>query len=434
MKKIKVLQMPLRNNRGGIAKYILDNWRFIDKSQFTFDFITFADKIDYEDELLAEGCKIHYISNLPGKDEKKFYEEVHTILNEGYDVMHLHTSRWTGLQLEEIAMARGVPNVIVHSHNTHIGEREDWADRYNAFTQRHEQLKTTFTNNWHDYATNLCACSHLAARWLYGDALADSTVHVLKNAIDTQNFKYNEKRREQYRQSMELNGKFVLGHVGRFDPQKNHDFLIRMFHEVTKQIPNAHLLLTGQGGLFDRMKVLADELGIANKIQFLGIRDDVEALMQAMDVFVLPSLYEGFPITLVEAQAMGLKCLVSDKITTEAKIVPNTQFLPLDAEVWCAELTKIQAQGYTRKDTSHLVKDAGYDIRESVKMVEKLYRGEFKVDKQDEKIVLFGAGVRGRRMFEELVNNKITPAYFVDNKINEDKVSISVTGGGAIFF
>ena len=378
MDKVKVLQMPLRNNRGGIAKYILENWRFIDRSKFTFDFITFEKQIDFSDELLADGCKIHNVSCLPSEDKKRFYSEIHAILDEGYDAIHLHTSQWSGTQLEEIAMERGIPNVIVHSHNITIAVPPEETERYYASRQLHESIKREFSASWRSYATNLCACSDMAARWLFGDELADSEVYVLKNAVDIANLSFNKAVREKYRKELSLQDSFVIGHVGRFDPQKNHEFVLRLFKETAKTLPSAHLLLIGGGAGFDETKALANEYGIASKVSFLGMRGDVAELMQSMDAFVLPSFFEGLPITLVEAQTAGLRCLASNAISLEAKIKPDTLFLPLEVSVWRDALLETARNGYDRVDAAAFVTAAGYSIRESVKVVEKLYRGLLK--------------------------------------------------------
>jgi glycosyltransferase involved in cell wall biosynthesis len=378
VKKTKVLQIPLRNNRGGIAKYILENWRFINKEEFLFDFITFQSEIDIKDELISEGCKIHYISCYPSKDRSQFHNEVNRILDDGYDAIHLHTSRWTGTELEEIAMARGIPNIIVHSHNTNIAIPDEQTERHKLFIQRHEVIKHEFSNDWKRYATNLCACSDMAGRWLFGDRLTDNEVYIMKNAVDVERFSYNKAVREKYRRAMNLENCFIIGHVGRFGPQKNHEFLIDVFREVARIIPVAHLLLVGGGPKFDEIKDMAHKYGLTDRTEFLGLRDDVLELMQAMDVFVLPSLFEGLPTVLVEAQATGLMCFASDEISREAKVLQETRFLPLDKDVWHEALAETYQRGYERKNTTSIVYAAGYSIKESVKNVEKLYRGELR--------------------------------------------------------
>ena len=381
MEKVKVLQMPLRNNRGGIAKYILENWRFINRDKFVFDFITFEKQIDFKGELLAEGCKIHYVSCLPSQDKERFYTEIHAILDEGYDAIHLHTSRWTGTQLEEIAMEHGVSNVIVHSHSTDISVSPQQTERFNFFSERHENIKREFSSNWKSYATNLCACSDMAARWLFGDKLADSEVIVLKNAIDVTRFVYNEAVRERYRRELDLDDCFVIGHVGRFNPIKNHKFIIRIFSETAKIIPSARLLLVGGGRSFDEINTLAQEYGIGNKTRFLGLRRDVTEIMQAMDAFVLPSLFEGLGIVAVEAQTSGLPVFLSDRVPREVDITGECSFSPLNSGIWVKDLKKTYFDDKNnRVELGMKVKGSRFDIDTQVGQLCNYYKELLKND------------------------------------------------------
>jgi len=378
MKNNKVLHFPLRNNRGGIAKYILENWQYINREEFSFDFITFENQIDFRDKLLSEGCIVHNISCYPSADKECFYKEVNRILDNGYDAIHLHTSRWTGIEFEEIAMERGVPNVIVHSHNTSIAIPQENTDKYDLFSKRHERIKTGFSLHWKQYATNLCACSDMAGRWLFGNELADNEVYVMKNAVDTKKLSYNRFVRERYRRELNLGDRFVIGHVGRFSPQKNHEFIFEVFHEIAHLVPSVCLLLIGGGPKYNEINEMLHLYGLENNTILLGLREDVPELMQAMDAFILPSLYEGLGIALVEAQAAGLLCFTSDAVPPEAKILPDTLFLPLNKSVWREALIDAARSGYERRDQAHMVDAAGYSIRESVKVLERLYKGELR--------------------------------------------------------
>jgi len=377
LKKKRILQFPLRNNRGGIAKYILENWRMINKNEFIFDFLTMDEEIDFHDELISEGCKIHYVC-APWLDREKFISEVDNVFASGYDTVHLHTSRWTGTEFEEIAMKHAIPNVIVHSHNTDIAVPPEQSDKFNRFTERHEMIKQEFSLNWKRYATNLCACSDLAARWLFGDELTETEVHIFKNAIDVDKYRSNNAERERYRHELDLENCFVIGHVGRFCQQKNHEFIIKMFKNISKVLPSSRLLLIGNGPDFEKINSLAQGHNIANHVRLLGLRGDIPELLQTMDVFVLPSLYEGLPISLVEAQASGLKCFVSDKVSSEAQLLPSTHYLPLQEHIWQEALVEAAGSKYKRDNTSAIIEAAGFSIKESVKVLEKLYRGELR--------------------------------------------------------
>ena len=372
---IKVLQMPLRNNRGGIARYILENWRLINKDRFVFDFITFNPSLDFEMELVAQGRKVYHLPRR-GFDEDYFRHELGKILDSGYDVFHIHQSRWTGTAANEVAMEKRIPRVIIHSHNTNIGSVITKAEEYEKYLKRHESIRDAFSSNWQRYATHLCACSSMAAKWLFGDELAQRNVLVLKNAIDTTKFAFNETVRDTYRHELGIDNCFVIGHVGRFFPVKNHEFIIRVFSEVSVSIPEARLLLIGDGELFNEVKALACKEKIFDKIVFLGLRDDVQFLMQAMDAFMLPSLFEGFPLVLVEAQTSGLKCLASEAVTTETIITPNLVHLPLKEKLWSDALIELAMKGYERKNCADLVELSGYSNSVSIMAIEELYGGK----------------------------------------------------------
>lgn len=371
MKKIRVLQMPMNNTRDGVTHYALENWRFIDKERFVFDFVTMAPHLDFEDKVKAEGCEVFHLSCRSTEDEARFRREVRAILDRGYDAVHLHTSWWSGFIFEELAMQCRVPQVIVHSHNTGVTLSQTPLESQLAL---HDRIKRRFSQNWRSYATGLCACSGLAADWLFGPEIDRKEVLILKNAIDTERFVYSESVRKKHRARLGIDDCFVVGHVGRFSYQKNHEFLIRAFISLSQKQPSARLVLIGEGELLEQTKAQAQELDVFEKTLFLGIRDDVPELMQAMDVLVLPSRFEGLPIVLIEAQASGLRCLASDSITTEAKITPHVKFLPLDEEKWQDALINL-GKGYERTDCSEFISDAGYSLREGIKNIKSLYSG-----------------------------------------------------------
>ena len=172
---------------------------------------------------------------------------------------------------------------------------------------------------------------------------------------------------------MGIAGSFAIGHVGQFRREKNHCFLIRIFHEVLQADPNCVLVLVGKGAEMDSAKALAQELGIEKQILFLGARGDIPRLMQAMDVFVLPSIYEGLPVTMVEAQAAGLPCLISDRVPIECKITEDVHQIPLEAPLsrWAESI--LSYRNHNRKDTTAFLCEAGFDITTNAKWLEEFY-------------------------------------------------------------
>ena len=197
---------------------------------------------------------------------------------------------------------------------------------------------------------------------------------ILANAVDTASYIYSPKVSDQVRRQLNLTEKLVVGHVGRFNPQKNHEFLIDVFHEIAKRDPNAQLLLVGDGDGIQSIREKAIACGIENKITFAGVRSDVSDLMQAMDVFVFPSLYEGLPVTLIEAQAAGLRCIISDTISRECVVslglVTSKSLADSPAE-WAAHI--IEQAKYTRTDHTGEIRNHGYEITDAAKKLERFY-------------------------------------------------------------
>ena len=215
------------------------------------------------------------------------------------------------------------------------------------------------------------ACSLDAGEWLYGKRACQSERFILlPNGIDTRRFALAPGTRERYRRELGLEGRYVIGNVGRFYDVKNHTFLLDVFQKIHEREPEAMLLLVGVGPLQQQMAQKAVELGVAEQVIMTGNRDDVPELLGAMDVFAFPSLWEGLPMTVVEAQAAGLPCVLSDTITKEVDVSPLVEYLPLgDAEQWAdALLTRRQ-----RQDVSKNIARAGFDIRSSVKRLTELY-------------------------------------------------------------
>jgi len=369
MKKIKVLQFPIANAMGGITQYALQNWNFIDKKRFRFDFATRSKTLDFADELTKQGCKIHYLTCSSEENEAQFIKEMFNVLYEGYDVVHLHTSFWKGFWAEKLAIERKCPIVIIHAHSTMVDILDD-QKRENAI-KKHNYYKDKLPL---EYATDFCACSKPAAEWLFGEQIPRERIYILKNAIDVSRYSYSSKIRKAYREKLDINGCFVVGHIGRFAYQKNHDMLIRVFRKVYDKIPNARLMLIGGGELEYKIRQQVKVYGLDNAVMFMGKRTDVPQLLQAMDFFLLPSRFEGLGLVLVEAQAAGLKCLASKEVPAEVRVTPNLEFISDDISEWVEGI--LRSVNYQRQKVDDLIAQSGYDLREQIKVLEKLYSGE----------------------------------------------------------
>lgn len=371
MRKIKILHFPLRNRNGGVTQYVRNAWDKIDKFRFQFGFATLDPTLDFAPEVTAQGCKVHYLSCSAEEDEERFRIEFDAILAEGYDVVHLHTNQWKGFVCEEAAANKNVPIVIVHAHNAGISAPLGDNPLDDAL-ERHNRQRLVFSPAM---ATHFCTCSGAAADFIFGPQIPREKIRVLNNGIDVDRFAYTLQARAGYRRDMGLENNFVVGHVGRFEHQKNHEFLIDTFTMVSQSVPNARLMLIGDGSMFSATQKRVGELGLSNKVLFLGRRTDVSRLYQAMDLFALPSRFEGLALVLVEAQTSGLKTICSSSSLPENTITDNIRALPLDAAVWHDAITDVAREGYERRDRSAEVAAAGYSLKEQIRTLERIYSG-----------------------------------------------------------
>ena len=372
-KKVKILQFPIANSNGGITHYILNNWKWMDKEKFQCDFVTMSRHLDFVEEILATGSNVYYISCYAEDNKEQFIQEFAHILENGYDVVHLHTKQWKSFLVEDICRKYHIPKVIVHSHNTGIDVSDPLKRKKEI--ELHEQIKAEVDES---IATDFWACSELAADFLFGKQIPKEKIKIMPNAIDVEKFEFNDKIRKIYRKLLGIEGKFVIGNIGRLVYQKNQEFILKVFKELCVLNDNFILLLIGNGERELALKKYVKDNCLENKVIFLGMRKDVECLLQAIDVFVLPSRFEGLPIGAIEAQAAGLKCLCSDRITKEVKITDNLQLIPLKVELWKNEILEILDSKkwenfYKRKNFGKEITQNGYNISMQIKVIEKEY-------------------------------------------------------------
>lgn len=368
--KIKVLQFTVAAGKGGRTLYVLNNWKHIDKSKFQFDFITFSSTLDFEQELLDEGCKVFHISCYPEQNRERFIRELDTILDQGYDVIHIHTSFWADTVVEERAKEKGVKKIIIHSHSTGFasGTKNYDITKEKEALKLHNSIKEKLSE---DMATDFWACSNSAANWLFGNEIPQTKIRLMKNAVDVSQFAFNSIVREKYRKELGLEDYYVYGIVGRLAYEKNQDFLLRVFREISNERDDCKLLIVGHGEKEAEYKRFVRENNLESKVFFTGFRTDVNCLLQAMDCLCMPSRFEGFPIALIEAQASGLRCVISDVITKETLISDLIKQLPLRKEEWIEELSNYRL--FDREKYIEVVRNAGFDIREQILQLEKMY-------------------------------------------------------------
>ena len=354
---MRVLQVVTHMERGGLESMIMNYYRHIDREKVQFDFLVHRqERAAFDDEIESLGGRIYRLPRLVPWS-KNYLSALNCFFDEHpeYKVVHVHQDCLSSVILK-VAARHNIPVRIAHSHNAN----QDRNLKY--------PIKLWYRRSIPQYATNLFACGKDAGDWMFSGA----PYQIVNNAIDAAAYTCDPEKRTEMRQKLDLRDELIIGHVGRFNPQKNHPFLLDIFAALLKKEPNAVLLLVGGGEDMPKMQAKAQTLGISERVQFLGVRSDVADLMQAMDVFVFPSLYEGLPVTMVEAQAAGLPCLISDKVPPECIITEGlVDILPLSAgaETWPEKL--LEKRDTPRTDRRAEIAAHGFDITaEAVKLQE----------------------------------------------------------------
>lgn len=372
-RKLKILHFPIRNSNGGVTRSALKFWKYIDHDRFQFDFATCSPKLEFEQDIIDLGCKVHYISCYAEQDADRFCEDLKEILLQGYDVIHLNTSWWKSFYAEKVALETGIKKIVVHARSTSVDLTDD--EQREKELLIHEKLKNEFTQ---ELATHFLACSTEAADFIFGSQIPREKIRIFHNALDIARYSYDEKKRVNLRRKMGWENKFVLGTVGRMGYAKNHRFLVECFNEIQKKTENAILLLVGSGELESDLHKQVESYHISDKVIFTGAVDNPEDYLQAMDVFALPSRFEGLPNVLVEAQAAGLVCISGDSVTREVNITGNIVFLEMEKDKWTDEILRY-AKGYARSKVDEQIRSAGYDIKQEIKILEGIYAEEIHI-------------------------------------------------------
>lgn len=358
--KIKIAHIIGKLSAGGVEAVVFNYCRHIPEN-VQFDIFYDADStVEPPEDLVEKGVQFYKI---PPYQKPFAYIPTLTqlFLKGNYPIVHSHMNTLSVFPLFAAWLAH-VPVRIAHSHSTiGKGEKINW-------------IKMVLRPFSKIFPTHYCACSKYAGEWLFGKKFfATGKVRVINNAIDLSRFIFCQTVRDKVRAELGVQDKFVIGHVGRFNYQKNHAFLIEIFAEIVKKQPNAVLLLVGQGPEQENVEQQVQVLGIAQSVKILGVRSDVNNLMQAMDVFLLPSRYEGLPVVGVEAQVADLPCVLSDAMTAETKVLDTATFLSLNdaPEVWADKV--LSFENHARTDTSETLKARGYDIRHEAELLCEYY-------------------------------------------------------------
>ena len=363
-KPIRILNLFTIMNRGGAETMVMNYYRNIDRTKVQFDFMVHREERGaYDDEIEELGGKIYrmpairpWSANSYRKEIRRFYEE-----HKEYRVIHSHMSELGYYDFSEAERA-GVPARICHAHNRPYG------------IDLKSPVRWYYKTRMMPHITHMFMCGEESGEWLFGKKNKEKFIQ-LNNAIDAEKYTYNCTKRQAMRQNLGISeNQIVVGHVGRFDPQKNHKFIIDIFAEVQKQDKNAVLLLVGddKSAIGKEIHQKVEQLGLQNVI-FTGVRSDVSDLMQAMDVFLFPSLFEGFGIVALEAQAAGIPTIVSNRIPSECFVTDLIKSVELlnDSTKWSSVV--LEAAKIQRKNTFEEIKNAGFDIKENALRLQDFY-------------------------------------------------------------
>ena len=356
---VRILQIVTYMGRGGLETMLMNYYRNIDRSKVQFDFLVHRDfEADYDQEIREMGGRIYHISRLIPwslayrRKLKTFFRE-----HPEYKIVHVHQDCLSSVALK-CAKECGIPVRIAHSHSS------------SAVKDIKYPIKLFYMRTIPKYATHLFACGKEAGDWMFrGKRYA-----ILRNAVDTEKYVYSSEKSVLVKKQLGLESNLVIGHVGNFSIAKNHPFLIDVFNIIQRKNENARLILAGGAYEIEAIKAKVKRLGLDDKVTFLGIRSDVYDLMQAMDVFVFPSLYEGLPVTMIEEQAAGIPAVISDRVSGECIVTEGlvtVMSLECSQEEWADCILKTAEAG--KFNRTEEIRSAGYDIRTEAGKLQDFY-------------------------------------------------------------
>jgi glycosyltransferase involved in cell wall biosynthesis len=364
-KPIRILNVVTCMNRAGSETRVMDLFRRINRNKFMFDFLCLSQNAgDYDEEIRSLGGIIYRVPPLLTKNVFSYQKNLYDFFEkhkEKYPIVHSHLSDTSGPVLKAAHKAR-VKVRIAHARTA--GAKYDW--KY--------PLRFLFKKQTNLFATDFLSCSEKAGKWLFGENKMNSkNVVTLKNAVDAQKFLFDSQKREELRQSLGIKDEYVVGHVGRFAYPKNHNFIIDIFNELKKQNPSSLLLLVGDGDLRSSVEEKVKTLQLVDSVRFLGKQERVEDYYQVFDTFLFPSHYEGMPGSVIEAQAAGLPCLISESITDEVCITNLVKQISLKkgAKEWSSLL--MENRNFIRSNQFKNIAKAGFDITTSAEFLQDYY-------------------------------------------------------------
>ena len=364
---IRILHVVSSLDDGGVESFLYNYYKRMNKEKLQFDFIK-HENVDgiFEREFKKIGSKVYSVTPKREGFFKNMVQLRNIIKDGNYDIIHCHQNVISVFPLF-FAKLYNVKRRIAHSHVGYVNE-----------SLKKQIINFPLKLLIKLFCTDMCACSTLAAKWLFGTkSFNKGKVRIINNAIDIDKFKYNETVRKAIRKELDIEDKFVIGNVARFQYQKNHEYMVDIYNEIVKQKDDTILLFIGDGELQNDIKEKISKLKLDNKVKFLGVRNDVASLMQAMDVFVLPTRFEGLGIVYIESQAAGLPTYASsDVVPSETNITQLINYLKIDVppKQWADEI--LSCTGYERKCYLDELSNSGFDIDKEAVKLEQFYLNE----------------------------------------------------------
>ena len=358
MELIKVLQIAY-GFEGGVGRVINEYYSKMDRSIYSFDVISWKSNEHIVEQFARNlGMNFYFIDRDDSWD--KNYKIITSIMANGnYDVVHFHgVFEW---RLLKYAKSLRINKRIVHSHCSYGKVENEKTNKIKQFVQDY-LLKY--------YATELWGCGRDALKFQWGSI---KNGYIMRNAVDLNEFSFDAQKRQKIRNEYRIGDCLVIGCVARLTFQKNHEYMINVFEEIHRLNEKTILLLVGSGELEPDLKQQVDNLGLKDSVIFMGVCKDVKSILNAMDVFVLTSRWEGLPVSLIEAQANGLNCVMADTITDECAILPQTKILPLNKDYKQWANTILKTSRTNKEDTKKLMREAGFDISVAAREVSLKY-------------------------------------------------------------
>ena len=366
----RILVMGMSKDRGGMETFIMNYYRHIDRDQFQFDFISYNEAPYCTEEIRALGGRCFVITGRSAdyRKNKKELKDFFAAHGQEYAALWYNCCLISDLTILKLAAKYNIPRRIIHAHNSQaMGSRLT------------NTLHRLYKGRLVKYATDFWACSSRSGEFFYGKPILESDkFRIITNAIDTSAFAFHPETRDRLREALGVSDAFVLGNVARLDPEKNHGFLLEIFSQLRKQKPAAVLLIIGQGRLEAELKAKAKLLGLEDSVKFLGERNDVPDLYCAMDAFILPSRFEGLPMTLIEAQTSGLPSFTSaEAVPRKAAVTPLLSFLSLceGPEKWAEKIcAESEEEHFTqRSDAEKFLSQTEWNITRAAALLEALF-------------------------------------------------------------